>query len=255
VLLECDVSVAVGYRSQPQISRVVSEKWFQDNAYCLSCGNDRLSQTPANTRASDFVCQACDESYELKAFRSKPVKNLVDGAYGALIARIKSESVPTLMLLERNEKWQIQSLTAIHHLFLTSDVVEERRPLSTAARRAGWVGCNIRLDLIAPDAQIRVVHEGNPIAKESVRQEFQRFDRLKSISLGSRGWANLTLRVLRGLDRSEFSITEIYERESLFSKSYPRNRNIRAKIRQQLQVLRDLGYLQFLGDGKYSFVI
>jgi type II restriction enzyme len=255
VLLQCDVSGAVGYTSQPQISRVLSEKWFQENGYCLSCDSDRLSQTPANTKASDFVCPACNESYELKTFRSRPVRTLVDGAYSALMSRIQSESVPTLMLLERNEKWQIQGLTAIHHLFLTPEVIEKRKPLSPSARRAGWVGCNIRLDLIVPDAQIEVVHQRNPASREFVRDRFRQFSRLKNIPLYSRGWANLTLRIVRSLKRSEFSLSEIYDKENLFAASYPDNRNIRAKMRQQLQVLRDLGYLEFCGGGRYRLLI
>jgi len=32
---------------------------------------------------------------------------------------------------------------------------------------------------------------------------------------------------------------------------YPGNNNVRAKIRQQLQVLRDQGYLSFVGRGRY----
>lgn len=255
MLLECDISAAVGYTSQPQISRVLSEKWFQENGYCLSCDSDRLLQTPANTKASDFVCQMCNESYELKTFRSRPVRTLVDGAYSALMSRIQSGSVPTLMLLERNEKWQIQGLTAIHHLFLTPEVIEKRKPLSPTARRAGWVGCNIRLDLIVPDAQIEVVHLRKTASQEFVRERFQRFNRLKNIPLDSRGWANLTLRIVRSLKRSEFSLIELYAKEQLFAASYPGNNNIRAKMRQQLQVLRDLGYLEFCGGGTYKLII
>lgn len=253
--LDCDVSVAAGYTSQPQISRVLSEKWFQDNGYCLSCDSDQLSQTPANTKASDFVCQNCNESYELKTFRSRPVRTLVDGAYSALMSRIQSESVPTLMLLERNEKWQIQGLTAIHHMFLTPEVIEKRKPLSPTARRAGWVGCNIRLDLIVPDAQIQVVHQRKLVSQELVREKFQRFSRLKSIPTNSRGWATMMLRIVRNLKKSEFSLNEIYAMEQLFSASYPENNNIKAKMRQQLQVLRDLGYLEFCGGGTYKLLI
>jgi type II restriction enzyme len=255
MLLDCDISVAVGYTSQLQISRVLSEKWFRENAYCLSCDSDRLSQTPANTKASDFVCRACNESYELKTFRSKPVRTLVDGAYNALMSRIRSDSVPTLMLLERNEKWQIQGLTAIHHLFLTPEVIEKRKPLSPTARRAGWVGCNIRLDLIAPDAQIQVVHLRKPASREFVRESFRRFNPLKILPPTSRGWANMTLRIVRSLGRSEFSLKEVYDKEQLFAASYPRNNNIRAKMRQQLQVLRDLGYLELCGRGTYRSLI
>jgi type II restriction enzyme len=255
VLLECDVAAAAGYTSQSQISRVLSEKWFRENGYCLSCENDQLSQTPVNTKASDFFCQVCNESYELKAFRSKPVRTLVDGAYSSLISRIQSGSVPTLMLLERSDDWQIQGLTAIHHLFLTPEVIEKRKPLSQAARRAGWVGCNIRLDLIVPDAKIQIIDKRRSASQEFVRESFRRFNRLKDIPADSRGWANLTLRIVRGLQRSEFSLGNVYEMEQSFAASYPENNNIRAKVRQQLQVLRDLGYIEFRGRGRYRLLI
>lgn len=199
MLLDCEISAAAGYTSQPQVSRVLSEKWFEENAYCLSCDSDRLLRTPANTKATDFVCQSCNENYELKTFLTRPARTLVDGAYSALISRIQSGSVPTLMLLERNKVWKIQGLTAIHHLFLTPDVIEKRKPLSVTARRAGWIGCNIRLDLIARDAQIEVVHKGSPTSPQVVRERFQRFNRLKTIAPDSRSWVTLTLRIVRSL--------------------------------------------------------
>ena len=31
----------------------------------------------------------------------------------------------------------------------------------------------------------------------------------------------------------------------------PQNHNVEAKIRQQLQILRDLGFIEFLGKGQY----
>ena len=255
VLLECDVAAAVGYTSQSQISRVLSEKWFRENGYCLSCDNDQLSQTPVNTKASDFFCRVCNESYELKAFRSRPVRTLVDGAYGSLMSRIQSESVPTLMLLERSDDWQVQGLTAIHHLFLTAEVVEKRKPLSQAARRAGWIGCNIRLDLIVPDAKIQVIRDGQPADQGLVRESFRRFNRLRELPPKSRGWANLTLRIVRSLHASEFALSDVYGMEQSFATSYPENNNIRAKVRQQLQVLRDLGYIEFRGPGRYRLLI
>jgi len=35
---------------------------------------------------------------------------------------------------------------------------------------------------------------------------------------------------------------------------HPDNHHIKAKIRQQLQFLRDKGYLQFFGSGKYKVI-
>lgn len=255
MLLTCDISAARGYTSQAQISRVLSEAWFCENGYCLSCDNDTLSQMPANTKAADFACGVCEAQYELKTFRSMPRRTLVDGAYCALISRIESGWAPTLVLLERNSRWEIQGLTAIHHLFLTPSVVERRKPLSPSARRAGWVGCNIRLDLMGSDAQVKVIDRGVPLEWESVRESFQRFESLKEISPESRGWATLTLAVVRSLGCREFSLNDVYEREQTFADSYPKNSNIRAKVRQQLQVLRDLGCVQFRGHGHYRLLL
>jgi len=43
--------------------------------------------------------------------------------------------------------------------------------------------------------------------------------------------------------------------EKAFVAAYPKNNNIRAKMRQQLQVLCDLGYLEFLGTGTYRLLV
>lgn len=255
MLLDCDVSEALGYTSKLQIARVLSENWFERNGYCLACDGERLSRTTANSKASDFVCFSCDQTYELKSFRRKPHKSLVDGAYAALISRIQSGSVPTLMLLERNDEWKVMGLTALHPMFLTSEVIEKRKPLSETARRAGWVGCNIRLDLMAPDAQIHVVENRVPRTPALVRESFRRFDRLETIAPSTRGWATLTLRIVRSLGRQQFSLDEVYAKEFAFASAYPANNNIRAKVRQQLQVLRDLSFVEFLGQGTYKLLI
>jgi type II restriction enzyme len=187
MLLRCDVSIVERYSSQAQKSRVLSEAWLQSNGYCLSCESDNLRAMAANTKATDFICPICGQNYELKSFRVRPKRTLVDGAYGALMARILNDSVPTLMMLERNDEWEIQSLTAIHHLFLTPSVVEQRKPLSATARRAGWIGCNIRLDRIAVDAQIEVIGLGRPNSPRLVRENFRRFNSLKNIAPETRG--------------------------------------------------------------------
>ncbi len=254
--LGCDVAAAIGYKSQQQIARILSEMWFRENGYCLACENNKLLPTAANTKASDFRCGECDQNYELKAFRAKPTHRLVDGAYGAMITRIQSGSVPTLMLLERTEDWQIRGLTAIHHLFLTPRVIEKRKPLSATARRAGWVGCSIRLDAIGPDAQISLVDNGIVIDRDGCSENVSESSRrLKSVPLEQRGWTTFVLGVIRNLQRTEFSLQDIYSKEQLFAAEYPKNHNIRPKIRQQLQVLRDLSYLEFHERGQYRLLI
>jgi hypothetical protein len=52
-----------------------------------------------------------------------------------------------------------------------------------------------------------------------------------------------------------FSLDDIYRLESHFASLYPRNRHVQEKLRQTLQFLRDMGFVDFVDDhGKYRRV-
>jgi type II restriction enzyme len=53
------------------------------------------------------------------------------------------------------------------------------------------------------------------------------------------------------LGKSDFELDDVYCFEDRLRSVYPNNNNIRPKIRQQLQVLRDHGYLDFVARGQY----
>ncbi len=53
------------------------------------------------------------------------------------------------------------------------------------------------------------------------------------------------------LGMTEVALAEIYAFEAEMSALYPGNNNIRPKMRQQLQVLRDMGLIEFTGRGRY----
>lgn len=249
--LTCDVRVADCYTSASQRARIISETWFEANSYCLACDADSLIRSAPNTIATDFSCKACGHNYELKTFRKRPHKSLVDGAYASLVSRIDAGLAPTLCLLERNEAWQINSLVAIHSSLLTTWAVVPRPPLREGARRGGWIGCNIRLDRIPSDGEISLIESGVVYSKIDIRRKFRRFMPLSSLSAEQRGWTALTLGAIRGLGRPSFSLSDLYHRELEFVEAYPKNRHVREKIRQQLQVLRDIGVLAFKGSGEY----
>jgi type II restriction enzyme len=46
----------------------------------------------------------------------------------------------------------------------------------------------------------------------------------------------------------------VYSFERELAAIYPGNHNIRAKVRQQLQVLRNAGFIEFLGNGSYRLL-
>jgi type II restriction enzyme len=69
-----------------------------------------------------------------------------------------------------------------------------------------------------------------------------------------RGWAALVLAAVRRIGKAEFGLGEVYGFEEEFHAAYPGNSHVRDKIRQQMQVLRDLGYVEFVGRGEYKVV-
>ena len=56
---------------------------------------------------------------------------------------------------------------------------------------------------------------------------------------------------IEAINKNEFDISEVYKFSERLSRLYPNNQNVQPKIRQKLQELRDVGYLDFLGGGKY----
>ena len=67
----------------------------------------------------------------------------------------------------------------------------------------------------------------------------------------ARGWLIEVMKCVERVGAREFSLDDVYAFEGALSAVYPGNRNVRPKIRQQLQVLRDRGFLVFVGRGRY----
>ena len=68
----------------------------------------------------------------------------------------------------------------------------------------------------------------------------------------SQGWLDDMIGCVEQIPTKIFSLEEVYQFEEILSEKHPENHNVRAKIRQQLQRLRDEGYIMFLGNGSYQ---
>jgi type II restriction enzyme len=122
------------------------------------------------------------------------------------------------------------------------------------ARRAGWIGCNIILPKIALEGRIQLVTAGETHPREASRAAFARLQFLSRMPAKQAGWAASLLNLLRQLPGDRFSLRDAYVFEAELAKLYPGNNNVRPKIRQQLQVLRDAGIIRFEARGSYKFV-
>jgi type II restriction enzyme len=135
--------------------------------------------------------------------------------------------------------------------FFVPDIIERRKPLAATARRAGWVGSNILLGLVPDAGRIFIVRDGIALEKEAVLASWRRTLFLRETGLEARGWLIEVMKCAELIGRSEFEIDDIYAFEGRLAALYPNNRNVKPKIRQQLQVLRDSGFLEFTGRGRY----
>ncbi|MGH9579521.1 MAG: DpnI domain-containing protein [Terriglobales bacterium] len=240
------------YKSASQRARVVSEAWGEANLYCPSCESPRLNRLPHNTAALDYICPACDSPFQLKS-QSKVIGGRInDAGYSAMKRTILQDRTPNLYVLHYDlAGWSVQTIILIPRFAFTLSAVERRKPLAATARRAGWVGCNIVLKKIPEDARIALVSDGHVQEPGEVRKAYARLRPLADLSIDARGWTLDVLNIVRSLNRTEFSLRDVYAHEEQLAKLHPKNLHVRDKIRQQLQVLRDMGLLHFLGRGHY----
>jgi type II restriction enzyme len=95
------------------------------------------------------------------------------------------------------------------------------------------------------------VSEGIPHTRQEVRSSYNRLRPLEKLQVEKCGWTLDVLQVVQSLGKLEFILADVYAHSDFLAKLHPKNAHVRDKIRQQLQVLRDLGLLQFLGGGSY----
>jgi hypothetical protein len=130
------------YDSGSQSARAWTERWVHDNLYCPNCGNPKVTQFPANQPVADFFCSQCPEQYELKSQKTAFGAKIVDGAFRTMCERLASANNPNLLLLNYDRLLlSVRSIFVVPKHFFVREIIEERRPLSETARRAGWIGC------------------------------------------------------------------------------------------------------------------
>lgn len=250
--LQMPGDLANPYKSRAQQVRVVTEAWGEENLFCPACESDRLSRSAPNREAIDYVCPQCEAPFQLKSRSTSLLEKILDAAYAAMERAIREGRTPNLVALHYDRaRWRVSNLIIVPQFAYSLSAIEKRKPLGPNARRAGWVGCNIVLSNIPPDARVIVVKDGVITDVNVVRQRYARLRPLESVKHDARGWTLDVLNVVRGLDRPEFLLRDIYAFAEQLHQLHPENKHVEDKIRQQLQVLRDMGFVEFLGRGRY----
>jgi len=236
--------LAVAYTSGSQKARNVTEAWGADNFYCPNCSSQKLNWLKRNTKANDYRCPNCEFWFQLKSQQTRIGNSITDGAYSAMMEAIKNDRTPSFFFMQYElATWSVRNLLLVPHFAFPPSAIIQRKPLSPTARRAGWIGCNIALNRIPIEAHIALVTERQITSEKEVREKFKKVKPLKEISAAQRGWTLDVLNIVRRLGKPEFTNEEVYAFTRELEKLHPDNRHVRDKIRQQLQVLRDAGFL------------
>ncbi|MGE4317797.1 MAG: DpnI domain-containing protein [Deferribacterales bacterium] len=238
--------------SKSQIARVATEKWVYENGFCANCLCS-LDKFPNNKPVADFFCPECGNQFELKSKRNSFGNKITDGAYESMISRINASDNPNFFFMS----YDMTNMTVNDYILIPKhifdiNIIERRKPLCKTAKRAGWVGCNILFNMIPEYTKIYYIKKGIAQDKIDIHKRWGQLTFFKTEEgVQYKGWLLDIILCIEMLKRPQFTLDEVYHFEPWLSKRHPDNSNIHAKIRQQLQVLRDKGYIKFISRGKY----
>lgn len=254
--LAIDNSIIGNYHSGTQIARVLTENWVNQNMYCPRCGDLHIRHFENNRPVADFYCPSCNNEYELKSKDGNLGHKVNDGAYSTMIERITSNNNPDFFFMSYSKKeLKVKDFVLVPKHFFVPNIIEKRKPLAPTARRAGWIGCNILIDKIPEQGKIKIVSNGEIINIHTVVDKVNKSNQLEIKNVGSRGWLMDVLNCVNKISSQLFTLDEIYKYENELYIKHPQNHNIKPKIRQQLQFLRDKGFIEFLGNGRYRKIM
>lgn len=250
--LHFNTGLATAYHSKSQIARVLTENWVAENMYCPRCGCPKIEHFKNNRPVADFYCPRCATQFELKSKSGRIGEKVNDGAYETMIERITSRENPDFLFMGYSMRtFSVNDLVLVPRHFFVPGMIEKRKPLAPTAKRAGWVGCNILLSQIPMQGRVCVICDGHIEHKNSVIAKIKQAQELRVDNLVGRGWLFDVLNCINAIPLTEFELNDMYQFEIVLAKKHPENHNIRPKIRQQLQFLRDKGMIEFVGEGKY----
>lgn len=246
-----DKKLAQGYTSKAQIARILTENWVLYNSYCPKCGSVPLSEFENNRPVADFYCQNCYEEFELKSKNGRLPSVVTDGAYTTMIERINADNNPNFFFLTYDKQWRVNDFLIIPKQFFTTNIIIKRKPLSANARRAGWVGCNIDISNIADFGKIFLVKNSQIVNQNLVKEQFNQTLFIRTKSIEARGWLLDIMVCVDSIPKEIFTLNDVYAFEYSLKEKHPSNNFIKDKIRQQLQLLRDKGLIEFVARGQY----
>jgi DNA-directed RNA polymerase subunit RPC12/RpoP len=238
----------------PHSARAATESWAGQNLYCPNCTSSKLDLQDNG----ELSCLRCRLRFLVKGQKNRLGKSVADGAYDATARALRSAAGPGYFFVHYDDtSWTVRNVLLVPHFAL---------PPSAVVKRPGSTGCRFALDRIPLDARITIITtikssksgdtECIMISRpEEVRERFHRLKPLADIPAKQRALTLDLLNLVRNLAASKpknknpksasgtFANEDIYACESELEKWHPEVSKIHDKIRRQLLVLKDCGFL------------
>ena len=221
--------------------RDLCENWFLDNVFCPNCGYEKLNKTPSS--ASTFCCSACQNKFLLTYREEKDESQLsveLPFSYNKIISQIESALIPDTFVLFFNEYCDVTRLFLVHKKFITTDAIIQKGNVPFLA-----------LDKILGLGIIRFFQYEEDLDGSEILAAYQNAKLAEEESAEFNGWVKDVYLCIVKIGKEEFELNDVYRYVDYLKQKHVNNNTIEAKIRQQLQVLRKRGYLEFLGHGRF----
>lgn len=99
-----------------------------------------------------------------------------------------------------------------------------------------------------------IIRDSKEFDAAQVVAQYANIKNLQTTNINLRGWMMDILNCVNSL-KEIFTLQDVYKFAEQLKLKHAYNHNVEAKIRQQLQFLRDKGFIEFVGRGVYRKVI
>lgn len=105
---------------------------------------------------------------------------------------------------------------------------------------------------IPQQGKIDIIRNGIVSSIDEVTENYNRIKKLETRNINTRSWLMDVLNCVNHIESNKFCLQDVYKYAETLQERHINNHNVEAKIRQQLQLLRDKGFIEFLGGGYYQ---
>ena len=97
-----------------------------------------------------------------------------------------------------------------------------------------------------------IVKNRQLIDPKVVENSFKKTLFIRDKSADTKGWILDLMNCVDMIKKENFTLDDVYKFEDKLKLKYPNNNFIKDKMRQQLQILRDKGIIEFVNRGQYK---